>query len=216
MMGSHKIRLLIALLWLFPMSASAGVLVTPEAHWMNFSFRPPEGQDTVNYYGGGAGARFGYSVAQVLDLAGVSSYSVARANKAAKLSDRDATLVVYGAEIAIRPNHALYLAARGLSAERTLLSQTKDAETPGAWSGNGLGMAIAGIMRLNGKSNFLQVGVSAMSFPIMKCGTQCASGWQQQRLETFSVELAFVLNNYESTSIDNSPFANYVKEMLVW
>jgi hypothetical protein len=55
-----------------------------------------------------------------------------------------------------------------------------------------------------------------MSFPVMKCGTQCATGWKQQRLETFSVELAFVINKYESTSIDNSPFANYVKEMLVW
>lgn len=197
-------------------NAAAGILLSPSGRYVNFAFRPDGEMDTVNYYGVGAGVTAGYSIMQLLDIAGVMQLGRGRVNPVVNPESRDAEYSFFGGEIAARLNQTVYIAARGGTATRTLNNQKLDTETPGSWSGNMIGGSIGGIIPAAGKSAFNQISVSFMSGPLMSCGSACPENATKKRLEMFTVDLSYVYNAAEKGGIDESPIGEFVKDLLTW
>jgi hypothetical protein len=183
--------------------ARAGVYLSPSLRWSSFALRPAADEATPNYYGVGASAAGGYSVAQVFDLGGFYTYVPARL-KSASLAGKDATLDSYGADVAFRIADSVYLDFRGGAARYHLIHQTRPEELPGRWHGPAGAVALGAVARL-GKQSFFQTSLELLHTVLEN---QDVPG--KRRLDAFALSFAYVYNAEHKFRFEDTIYRDFL------
>jgi hypothetical protein len=195
--------------------ARAGWYLAPAVKWVSFAARPVDDEATPNYYGIAGAGSFGYSVGQVLDLAGFGQY-VPGARGGAGFAKDDASLVSYGGEVGLRLAEQVYLGVRGgLGAYRLYHPRGAgdgegEGELSGKWNGSAGGFAIGALAKLS-KESYLQTTLEVMHHVLTNASDKDLG---KRRIDSFGIGFAYVFNGYSSSFLDNSLFKNFLDSMI--
>ncbi|MCB9229494.1 MAG: hypothetical protein H6618_07780 [Deltaproteobacteria bacterium] len=201
----RRILLILFFCTSFSYPASSGVLIAPSLSWSVFSVRPLEEADnSQNFYGISPGLTLGYSFWQFIDIAGYTVYTPGVAGTV-QPGTEDASLIHYGAALALRINEKIYLGVRGGEGLYRLLRQRHTSSAlPGIWRGP-CGTAIIGAIHKVDKENYWQISFELthmVADRIKLKADESATG--MRRIDEFRLTVSYAFNHFLNHSIGSS------------
>lgn len=186
--------------------AFAGAYVAPSVKWAAFAARPQSDEATVNYYGYGGGASFGYSLAQKIDLGLFGTYIPGHRQEAVPGKD-DASLVSYGVEFASRFADSVYVGFRGGVSTYHLFKAKEETEISGEWHGPSGGFSVGAVVKLSKQS--LLLTTFDMAHHVLTA-SDSDDGESKRRFDSFSISLTYMFNYFDTTSIENTIIRDFL------
>ena len=170
--------------------ACGGILLSSSLAWSAFAFRPANYEDSPNYRAVGPAFAVGYSYARAFDGAAYVNY-IPGTQKNAKFGKEDAHLLLYGLELALRVNDAVFLGLRGGVGRYKFIKLNTDFDVPGEWQGNAAGFVLGAIHKVD-KHNFWQLSLllhHAMLARQLKSPSNGAN--DLRRIDAFSLAVSY-------------------------
>jgi hypothetical protein len=174
-------------------------MIAPSLKWNVFSFRPVEVENTPNYAGAGFGLGLGYSARQIFDFGAFAQYLPGKYNTNAQ-SD-EATLIIYGGEVAFRITSSVVIGFRAGTADYNLVNGSSEDDVKGRHSGPMGGLSI-GAMQVVKKRHFFQTSLEFNHAVVEKEDDSIG----KRRIDAISVGVTYVYNGHKSRFVENSLF----------
>ena len=189
-------------------AAHAGVIVAPGVAYRLSSLKPITDEATPNYYSYGLSLVAGWSIAQVIDVAGFIHYAPSR-TRAPSVTDEALQYVAYGAELGFRMDSLIYLGLRAGVCNYQMFHARSDDELRGKWDGPSLGGSLGVIKKIN-RDHFLQ-----MTFDLDSANLAVTKAGQpgHRKIDTFGLSVTYVFNTFDDFLFGNTFMKGFIDSL---
>jgi hypothetical protein len=189
-------------------TSAAGPLVMTALSYRTSSLAPLAEEPTPNYFSYGPTLNLGWSIGQVVDVAGFVQYAPSR-TRAPSLKDEALQLVRYGGELGLRIRSLFYLGLRGGVTSYRMFHRRSETELPGQWRGRGYGMSLGAL----GKINKVLAAQLTFDLDTAELGVGLDGEPPSRRIDTFGVSLGYTFNGFDDFLVSNVFMKSFIDSL---